>query len=208
MKSPISTTAPGLPPVDDELRARIAALCEEGWEIWRRFDTEVRQNEWHPFVPADYDAVLDALVAVRAPGLRFLEWGSATGIITIMADLLGFEACGIELDRDLVGVARDLAGRYGSRARFVAGSFIPAGYRYRPRGGDGRIGTIGDGTSGYPELGYPLDDFDLVFAYPWHGEEPMMLDLMKAYGARGARLLLHGGDNPGVRVFRDGRQER
>lgn len=200
------TTAPGLPEVDAELRARISALCEEGWEIWRRFDTEVRQREWHPFVPADYDAVLDALVAVRAPGLRFLEWGSATGIITIMADLLGFEAYGIELDPDLVRISRELAERYGSGARFVAGSFIPSGYRYRPRNGDGRVGTLGDGESGYPGLGHPLDDFDLVFGYPWHGEEAVMLDLMRAYGARGARLLLHGGEKPGVRVFRDGKQ--
>jgi hypothetical protein len=189
------------------LRDTIAALSEEGWEIWRRFDTEVRQNEWHPFVPADYEVVLNALVSVRAPGLRFLEWGSATGVITIMADLLGFEAYGIELDPELVGVARQLAARYGSGARFVAGSFLPSGYKYRPRGGDGRIGTIGDGASGYLELGHPLDDFDLVFGYPWHGEKPLMLDLMRAYGAPGARLLLHGGDAPGVRVFRDGKQE-
>ncbi|CAA9376859.1 MAG: hypothetical protein AVDCRST_MAG89-5070 [uncultured Gemmatimonadetes bacterium] len=197
---------PRLPGVDAELRARISALSEEGWEIWRRFDTEVRQNEWHPFVPADYEVVLDALITLRAPGLRFLEWGSATGVITIIADLLGFEAYGLELDADLVGVARGLAERYGSSAKFVAGSFIPSGYKYRPKGGDGRIGTIGDGASGYPALGHPLEDFDLVFGYPWHGEEPLMHDLMRAYGGRGARLLLHGGGTAGVRVFRDGKQ--
>jgi hypothetical protein len=31
----------------------------------------------------------------------------------------------------------------------------------------------------------------------------MMIDLMRAYGRPGARLLLHGDD--GVRVYRDGR---
>jgi hypothetical protein len=190
--------------VDAELRARIAALSDEGWEIWERFDVEVRRNEWHPFVPADYERVLEALQAHRAPGLRFLEWGSATGVITIMADLLGFDAYGIELDPDLVDVARGLAARYGSGARFAAGSFIPSGYRYRPADGDGRLGTIGHGDSAYPSLMHPLDDFDVVYAYPWGGEEGMMVDLMRAYGARGARLLLHGPE--GVRVFRDGRQ--
>jgi len=202
----VSPAAPAaLPEVDDGLRARLAALGEEGWEIWRRFDVEVRQHTWHPFVPADYDRVLDALVAVRAPGLRFLEWGSATGVITIMADLLGMEAYGIELDPRLVDMARGLAARYDSGATFAAGSFVPAGYRYRPRGGDPRTGTIGDGASAYPELGHPLDDFDLVYAYPWHGEEPVMHDLMRAYGGRGARLVLHSGTE-GVRVYRDGRQ--
>jgi hypothetical protein len=191
------------PEIDAELRARIAALSDEGWAIWERFDVDVRQNDWHPFVPADYERVLEALVAHRGPGLRFLEWGSATGVITIMAELLGFEAYGVELDPALVEVARELAARYGSGARFVAGSFIPAGYRYRPADGDGRLGTIGHGASAYPELRHPLEDFDVVYAYPWGGEEGMMVDLMRTYGARGARLLLHGSD--GVRVYRDGR---
>jgi SAM-dependent methyltransferase len=192
--------------LEPALRARISALSEEGWEIWRRFDEEVRQENWHPFVPADYDHVLQTLLRLRAPGLRFLELGSATGVITIMADMLGYEAYGIELDGKLVDVARELAARFDSGARFAAGSFLPAGYRYRSRTGDDRIGTIGHGASAYPELRHPLEDFDLVYGYPWHGEEPMMLDLMRAYGGRGARLLMHGGKE-GIRIFRDGRRE-
>jgi hypothetical protein len=183
------------------------SLCEEGWEIWDRFDSSVRQHGFHPFVAADYECVLHALVALRGPGQRFLEWGSATGVITIMADLLGFEAYGIELDRELVGIARGLAERYDSGARFAVGSFLPAGYRWRPSTGDGRLGTIGDGVSAYPELGHPLEDFDLVYAYPWSGEEPLMLDVMRCYGGKGARLLLHGDAAPGVRVYRGGRRE-
>ena len=192
--------------LDPELRVRLAELADEGWEIWRRFDEEVRQENWHPFVPADYDHVLQTLLRLRAPGLRFLELGSATGVITIMADMLGYEAYGIELDGKLVDVARELAARFDSGARFAAGSFLPSGYRYRSRTGDDRIGTIGHGASAYPELRHPLEDFDLVYGYPWHGEEPMMLDLMRAYGGRGARLLMHGGKE-GIRIFRDGRRE-
>ena len=190
--------------LDPTLRVRLESLCEEGREMWDRFDHEVRSKDFHPFVAADYDRVLDALLKMRGPGLRFLEWGSATGVITIMADLLGFEAYGIELDPELVDTARALAARYDSEARFVAGSFIPAGYRYRPSGGDGRLGTIGDGSSAYPALMHPLEDFDVVYAFPWHGEEPMMVDLMRAYGGRGARLLLHGVAD-GVQVYRDGK---
>jgi hypothetical protein len=150
--------------------------------------------------------VLQTLVRLRAPGLRFLEWGSATGVITIMADLLGYEAYGIELDPGLVDTARELASRFGSGARFAAGSFLPAGYRFNPRGGDGRQGTIGDGRSAYPVLEHPLEDFDVVYAYPWSGEEALMLDLMRCYGGRDARLLLHSGTE-GVRVYRGGRRE-
>ena len=189
--------------LEPELRARIDSVCEEGRAYWHRFDAEVRQVRWHPFVPADYDLVRDALAPLRAPGRRFLEWGSATGVITIMADLMGFEACGIELDAALVRVARDLAARSGSGAQFATGSFIPMGWEWRPRSGDARTSTISHGPSGYLELGRSLDDFDVVYAYPWSGEEPLLLDLFRCHGDRDALLLLHSSQD-GVQIHRRG----
>jgi hypothetical protein len=190
--------------MDDALRARVEALCTEGWAVWDRFAVEVREHHFHPFVAADYEVVLAALLPLRGPGRRFLEWGSATGVITIMADLLGFESFGIELDSSLVATARGLAEKFDSRARFAAGSFLPTGYRWQPSDGDGRTGTVGTGSSGYLQLGYALDDFDVVFGYPWGGEEPMMLDLMKTYGRPEGLLLLHT-VNDGVKSYRNGR---
>ena len=187
MSTPTSSVGVAL---ESGLQTRLAALFDEGCDLWDRFDMEVRQKSFHSFVAADYDVVLEELLPLRAPGLRFLEWGSATGVITIMADLLGFEAYGIELDDRLVGCARDLACRSASGARFAAGSFLPSGYRWRGNR-EGRLGTIGYGSSGYLDLGIPLDDFDIVFGYPWSGEEPMMLDLMNRYGRADARLLLN-----------------
>jgi hypothetical protein len=192
--------------LDPALRARIDAVCEEGREFWQRFDTEVRLKRWHPFVAVDYDLVTTALESHRAPGRRFLEWGSATGVITIVADIMGFDACGIELDASLVRVARDLAARAGSNARFATGSFIPMGWEWKPKNADGRTGTIGHGPSGYLELGRPLSDFDLVYAFPWPGEEAMMLDLFHSHGHEEARLLLHT-DPEGLRTYRRGRAE-
>lgn len=194
----------GFPDLDAALVARIEAVCEEGREYWFRFDADVRQHEWHPFVAADYGAVFEALVELRRPGLRFLEWGSATGVVAIMADLMGFDAYGIELDASLVRFSRDLARRSGSNARFAVGSFIPMGWQWKPRGGDDRRGTIGEGVSGYLELGLSLSDFDVVYAFPWMGEEGMMLDLMTSYGREDASLLLHTSEH-GARLFRGGR---
>jgi hypothetical protein len=189
--------------VDAELRARLDAVIADGREVWARFDRVVRGKDFHPFFPADYELVLEGLASLRAPGLRFLEWGSATGVITILADLLGFEAFGIELDPRLVEVARVLAARHGSNARFVAGSLFPAGYHYLDRNGDPRTGTLGVGESAYHEIGRALSDFDVVYGYPWDGEEPVMHDLMRRYGAPGARLMVAGGE-AGLRIFRDG----
>ncbi|MDH5196742.1 MAG: hypothetical protein OEY20_05790, partial [Gemmatimonadota bacterium] len=114
---------------------------------------------------------------------------------------------GIELDSALVRTARELAAKYESRARFAAGSFLPAGYEWRPKSGDARMGTIGHGTPGYAELGHPLEDFDVVFAFPWTGEESMMHDVMRCYGGRDARLLLYGVTH-GMEVYRGGHRER
>ncbi len=189
--------------MDEALTARMKALCAEGWEVWNRFALEVRQHEFHPFVAADYETVLTALLPHRGPGRSFLEWGSATGVITIMADMLGFDAYGIELDDNLVATARTLATRFNSGAQFAAGSFLPAGYQFRPSDGDGRIGTIGSGPSGYLQIGRPLEEFDVVFTFPWGGEEAMMLDVMKCYGRPDTTLLMNT-VNDGVRVYRAG----
>lgn len=197
---PISTDEESA--LDPELGKRIDALCEEGREFWHRFDAEVRQDDWHPFVAADYDDVRAALMSLRKPGCRFLEWGSATGVITIMADLLGFDSCGIEIDSSLVDVGRELASRWRSNARFAVGSFIPMGWEWS--GGNGRHGTIVPGPSGYLELGRALDEFDVVYAFPWMGEESLMLDLMRCHGRKDAHLLLHTTQN-GTTIYRGGR---
>lgn len=186
-----------LPP---DLRSRIAALHEEGREIFARFERDVRSVEFHPFKPADYSATVDMLLPYRGRGLSFLEWGSATGIIAITADLLGFDAYGIEIDAALVDTARDLARRHGSGARFAAGSLLPEGYVWRADGGDPRLGTIETGPPGYLELGRELPEFDLVYGYPWSGEDGIMLDVMRRRGGEGARLLLNRGSE-GIQTY-------
>ncbi len=187
------------------LQQRLDALCAEGWALFDEFDRRVRDREFHSFVAADYEQVRAALVRFASPGARFLEWGSATGVITIMADLLGFDAFGIEIDASLVRSAERLATRFESRARFVTGSFLPAGYRWRSPVANEFSATTGEGASGYLELGMALDDFDVVFGYPWSGEAPMMLDLMRQFGGEDALLLMHD-TTSGVRAYRRGKE--
>jgi SAM-dependent methyltransferase len=179
-----------LPALDAALERKITDLQDEGFEIWRRFDEDVRRQNWHPFVPVEYNEALTMLLSVRAPNLRFLEWGCGTGVITIMADLLGFEAYGIEIDGGLVDIARELARKYESKATFAEGSFLPAGYEWRARDGDNRMGTIGIARSAYLELGLPLEEFDIVYGYPWDGEAQIFRDVMDKYGRADAVLLM------------------
>jgi len=69
---------------------------------------------------------------------------------------------------------------------------LPDSYTaFHAKDGDARTGTVGQGLSGYVKLGRPLDEFDVVYGYPWSGEEALMHDLMKRYGSPDACLLLH-----------------
>ncbi len=193
--------------MDPALSARLDAVCAEGWAHWENFDLTVRERDFHPFVASDYDVVRRALERHCRPGLRFLEWGSANGVITIMADVLGCEAYGIELDTDLVRTARELAAKHNSGAKFIAASFLPAGYRWQSPHDPGYTSTIGVGDSGYVQMGRALEEFDVVFGYPWDGDVELMLDLMQKFGRRDATLLLYH-TSAGVMVYHDGRMER
>jgi len=189
----------GMNEIDTATRQRLDALIDEGQRVWRRFDEDVRSRNWHPFMPADYRSMVEALIPLRAPGLRFLEWGSATGVITIAADMLGFEAYGIEIDPQLVDIAREIASKFDSNARFAAGSLFPDDYEWLSAEGDPRRGTLStDARAGYAGLGLELQDFDIVFGYPWGGEEPIMRDLMKKRAAPHARLMMTGLGGPRV----------
>jgi hypothetical protein len=186
--------------VEENFRARIAPLIEEATRERARFVDQELNNEWHSFIPADYDRVIETLLKVREPGLLFLEWGSATGVIAIMADFLGFNSFGIEVDARLVKIARELAAKFGSSARFAVGSYLPANYEWISSTGDRRLGAVEHGPPGYAELGHELEDFDIVYGYPWSGEEPIMRDVMSRRGGRNARLLLNGG-NQGMQII-------
>lgn len=182
---------PAAPAGEEALFAQLHELCLEGLAISARI-SGAREGQWHSFVPADYSAVLQALLGLRQQGGRLLEMGSATGVVAIMADILGFEACGIEIAPELVVEARGLAERHGSGARFATGSFLPAGYEWVSETGDTRMGSVGIGEPAYAELGYDLADFDWVYAYPWPGEAEVLHDVVRRCGAPHAKLLLHG----------------
>ena len=83
------------------------------------------------FVPSDFVTVYHALRAIMetnlAPGQTFCEWGSGFGVVASLAAMLGFEAYGIEINRDLIDAARELAAEFELPVQFAHGSLIPAG---------------------------------------------------------------------------------
>lgn len=166
-------------------------LFERGRQLWHQFEVHVFPRN-HLVVPCDHAgayAVLQEL-APRTPSL--LELGSATGVVAIMADLLGMEGYGIEIEPWMVAHSTDLAAEFRSEATFVEGSFVPRDYRDAIENLPSDRLTPTEGACGYEELGLELEDFDLVFAYPWPGEEDWLHEMMRRFARPDAILLTHG----------------
>jgi len=149
------------------------------------------------FVPSDFPAAYAGLRALEeanaASGRSFCEWGSGFGVAACLAAFLGFDACGIEAEAELVEAARRLADDFGLPVQFARGNFIPAGSVARP---DGRFAWLETGgPCGHAALGLDPDDFDVIYAYPWPDEEDLTARLFQRHARAGAVLATyHGGD--------------
>jgi hypothetical protein len=100
-----------------------------------------------------------------------------------------------------VDVAEALARQHRITTQFIRGSFIPPGAEPRLESPDDVTWLTTTGPDGYHELQLDPDDFDVVFAYPWPGEEQTIFDLFDDCAATGALLLtFHGQD--GIRLQR------
>ncbi|GAF86733.1 unnamed protein product, partial [marine sediment metagenome] len=152
------------------------------------------------FVPSDFVTVYQALRAIAeaklAPGTSLCEWGSGFGVVALLAAMLEFRACGIEVERDLVDASRRLAEDFGLPVEFVHGSFVPLGAEacaeeaYADNNAD-FFWLVTDADNAYNELGLDPEDFDVVYAYPWPSEECLIESLFEKYAAEGALLLTH-----------------
>ncbi|MCH8839803.1 MAG: hypothetical protein IH831_03840 [Planctomycetes bacterium] len=152
------------------------------------------------FVPSDFVTVYHALRAITeanlAPGTSLCEWGSGFGVVASLAAMLEFNAYGIEIERGLVDASRRLADDFGLPVEFVHGSYVPSGAEayveeaYADNNAE-YLSLVTDADDAYDELGLNLDDFDVVFAYPWPGEERLIENLFEKYAAEGTLLLMY-----------------
>lgn len=158
-----------------------------------------RDDPLPAFVPSDFRLSHAALEKIRdrrlAADMTFCEWGSGFGVTACLATQLGYDACGIEIERDLIDQAQALAAEHDLPTEFVHGSFIPeSGDHLAYDSGD--FATLATGvSSAYDELGLDVEDFAVIYAYPWPGEEQTVERIFEAYAARGALLVTYRGMN-------------
>jgi hypothetical protein len=191
-------------PSADPLPSDVIALLADAKRRLAQFDADF-QAAIPAFVPSDFESAYRALAGIKAAhldtGHRFLEWGSGIGAVTCLATLAGFDSIGIEIEPPLVTIARSLARDRAIDAEFACGSYVPAGAEYL-------VDVLGevtwlrtDGPDAYDDLDLDPDDFDVIFAYPWPGEERVIFDLFTHTAAVGALLLTYHSQD-GLRLSR------
>ncbi len=182
----------------------IAALLADAEQRIDALDNTTR-IEIPAFVPSNFQVAYRALAEIRASNLatgrRFIEWGSGIGVVACLASSLDFDAVGIEIEPKLVAIAQQLAGDHGIQVQFAVGSFVPDGVVPRVDWVDGVAWLTTEGVDGHEELELDPDDFDVVFAYPWPGEEQVIFDLFADTASVGSLLLTYHGID-GVRLQR------
>ena len=179
--------------------AEIVAFLHEADERVSQF-LQASPRRATGFVPSDFKTVYHALQTITdtnlASGTSFCEWGSGFGVVTLLASMLEFAACGIEIEQELVDESRRMADDFGLPGEFVQGSFIPSGAESCVDEAYAENNTeyswlITDAEDGYDELQLGPEDFDIVFSYPWPGEEYLITNLFEKYAAEGALLLTY-----------------
>ncbi len=171
---------------DSELLSSFKLLWAEADAIW---EANGNAPAYALYVSADYMAIFEKLCELRGRVETILEWGSGLGVVTIMANRLGFDAYGIEAEADLVKLAEGLATKYSATPRFAIGSFIPAEFEEDFGAGEEFGRTLTNLVPAYEELDMELRDFDLVYAFPWPDEHGIYRSIMKRHANRNALYM-------------------
>jgi hypothetical protein len=152
-------------------------------------------------VDSDLDVVQRGLAAIRERGFvrgrTFCEWGSGLGGVCAIAALSGFRSHGIEIRPGLVEAARAVAKEIEKDIdlpiQFAEGSFL------RPGDEDlvaeaPNVERVFDNRA-WEALDLAPADCDVVFAYPWPGEERCVDAAFARHASSGALLLTFHGWN-------------
>jgi len=142
-----------------------------------------------------YHCLRDLAEANVTTGNLFCEWGCGFGVVACLAAMLDFDACGIEIEAELVEAARLLADDFEVPVQFLRGSFIPEGSKVCLDSGSGFSWLTTEGDGMQEEMGLEPEDFDVIFAYPWPDEEHAIAELFEQHAKVGAVLVTYHGDD-------------
>lgn len=177
------------------------------WESIQDFQVRTRKQPVKGFHPSDFEDAYQWLFNLRArfpanTAPKFCEWGSGFGVVSYLAQYLGFNVTAIESDPELFQAAQTWQNQVGATFNHLNGSFIPPAFldQYRPPIEFPKTSPQGqtlwldlDTRSVFEPGSSAASEFDLVYAYPWPGEETFLFELFDFLSKPGALLLtFHG----------------
>jgi hypothetical protein len=196
-----------------EIPKKVGAWIAEGERRSDEFYEAGLGRRYPRYIPSDPKVVHAAIACLQEEGHLegdvFCEWGCGFGIASGIAALRGMKAYGIEIEEELVRRATRLAEDCGIPVRILHTDYLPDGFEESEGvGGKDLILPEARTTRAIeappPDYeGLDPDEVDLLFVYPWPGQERMMMDLFTAVASHGAVLLIYLGDGEIAAYGRD-----
>ncbi|MDP6114196.1 MAG: hypothetical protein QGF00_19400 [Planctomycetota bacterium] len=179
---------------DTEIPHHIAEFLEEADRRIENFKDPAKAME---FIPSDYDRVYCALRVLvdedMTSGSNFCEWGSGFGVVAGLAALMEFDSYGIELNSELVIESQELLAEFGLDVEVACGSFIPQDSQSVADSMNDFAWLEVNAGSAHEELEIDPDEFDVIFAYPWPGEDRLLIKIFDKIASVGALFLTYHG---------------
>ncbi|WP_442508785.1 class I SAM-dependent methyltransferase [Novipirellula sp. SH528] len=179
------------------------------WISDARQRIEAFQDRWdqpqiEQFVAADYELVYQslgwALESQMLIGKRFLEWGCGFAVVSALASTLDLDVIGIEAEQDLLVQGRRLVDEWKANVELIHGNFLPPDSE--SLADDPTLPSLGHNVPcGYEAMGLELDDFAIVYSYPWPGEDDFHEHVFDRHACKGALMMQFCGPND-VRLWR------
>jgi len=101
-----------------------------------------------------------------------------------------WDAVGIEAEGFLAGQAKSFLQRKGVVAEIWQGNFLPTGSERLAKRQANHASLFHQVPSVYQSESLDVDDFSIIFAYPWPGEDYFLKDVFRCYAADQAILLM------------------
>ncbi len=187
---PLTNTSSTLPA---DVRVWLELAQARVQRYWDQFPTKPLPQ----YVECDFEFVARALLDCEQSGLidgrMFVEWGCGFGVVTGVAAALGFEAVGIEAEEFLCQEGQALLASANLSGEIWHGNFLPHGARNLAEADDPLVSLTHDAEPAYPAHDCSVQDFAIIFAYPWPGEEHFLKLVFDRFARSGALLLLFRG---------------
>jgi hypothetical protein len=185
--------------IDDgqPLPAAVSAFLADSKQLMQSFWDQWLERPIEQYVACDFEYVWHAMGGLVEgdwlQGRSFVEWGAGFGVVTGLAWFHGLAAIGIEAEDFLVNRGRELFKRHAVGAELWHGNFLPADVDWLVQSQANHPSLYHRVASAYETQSMQIDDFAMIFAYPWPGEEHFQREVFRHFAREGAILLMFRG---------------